>query len=81
MLEFYLEKRATIDPMKTVAASSTNSIHDVEDGLLEMDHLPGAGELSPQRDHLVKEQLETLYLHLGAREVVEQCAILLVRLK
>ena len=25
MLEFYLEKRATIDPMKTVAASSTNS--------------------------------------------------------
>jgi len=55
--------------------------HDVEDGLLEVDHLRGAGELPPQRDHLVEEQLEALYLHLRAREAVEQRAVLLLRLK
>ncbi len=55
--------------------------HDVEDGLLEVDHLRGSGELPPQRDHLVEEQLEALYLHLRAREAVEQRAVLLLRLK
>ena len=55
--------------------------HDVEDGLLEVDHLRGAGELPPQRDHLVEEQLEALDLHLGAREAVEQRAVLLLGLK
>jgi hypothetical protein len=35
--------------------------HDVEDRLLEVDHLRGAGELSPQRDHLVEEQLKVVW--------------------
>src|ERR1700674_296607 len=55
--------------------------HDVEGGLLEVDHLRGAGELPPQPDHLVEEQLEALDLYLGAREAIEQRAVLLLRLR
>src|SRR5271165_2841810 len=55
--------------------------HDVEDGLLEVDHLRGAGELPPQRDHLVEDQLEALNLHLRSREAVQQRAVLLLGLK
>jgi hypothetical protein len=55
--------------------------HDMENGLLEMDHLWSSGKLPPQSDHLVEEQLKALDLHLCAREAVEQRPVLLLRSK
>jgi hypothetical protein len=36
----------------------------------EVNHPRGAGKLPPQRDHLVKEQLDALDPHLRTRETV-----------
>ena len=55
--------------------------HDVKDRLLEMDGLGRVGEFSPQGDHLVIEQLQTLDLDLGARKSIQDRAALVLGLQ
>jgi len=55
--------------------------HDVKHGLPEVDGQGCIREVPTKRNHLVIEQLETLDLNLGAREAVEDGAVLLLGLK
>ena len=53
--------------------------HDVDGRLPEMDAERRVEELAPQRVHLVDEQLQALDLHVGAREAVDDHAVVILR--
>jgi hypothetical protein len=51
--------------------------HDVEDGLFEVGGVGGVGEIAAEAHHFVEEHFEALDLDFGAREAVEDGAVLL----
>jgi hypothetical protein len=51
--------------------------HDVEDGLFEVGGVGGVGEIAAEAHHFVEEHFEALDLNFGAREAVEDGAVLL----
>ena len=53
--------------------------HDVDRRMPEMDAERRVVELAPQRVHLIDEQLQALDLNVGAREAVEDHAVVILR--
>ena len=52
--------------------------HDVNGGMPEMNAERRAEEFTPQRVHLVDQEFQTLDLHVGAREAVDDDAVVIL---